>query len=92
MTVLLLEWATFIELEGVFRLPSGGPGSSVSIATGYGLDGPGIESRGGEILRTCPDRSWVPPNLPYNGYRVFPGGKKRPGRDAYPSPLLVPWS
>jgi hypothetical protein len=24
---------------------SRGPGSSVSIATGYGLDGPGIESR-----------------------------------------------
>jgi len=26
---------------------SGGPGSSVGIATGYGLDGPGIESRWG---------------------------------------------
>jgi hypothetical protein len=24
--------------------PSGGPGSSVGIATDYGLDGPGIES------------------------------------------------
>jgi hypothetical protein len=22
----------------------------------------------------------------YNGYRVFPGGKERPGRDADPSP------
>jgi len=31
--------------------------SSVGIATGYGLNGPGIESRwGGEIFRTCPDR------------------------------------
>ena len=29
-------------------------------------------------------------NLLYNGYRVFPGGRKRPGRDADPSPLLVP--
>jgi len=28
----------------------------------------------------------------YNGYRVFPGGKERPGHDADPSPLLVPWS
>ena len=27
-----------------------------------------------------------PPSLLYNGYRVFPGGKKRPGRDADPSP------
>ena len=64
-----------------------GPGSVVGIATGYGLDGPGIESRWGvEILRTCPYRSWGPPSLLYNGYRVFPGGKERPGRDADPSP------
>jgi len=31
-----------------------GRDSSVSIATRYGLDGPGIESQWGEILRTCP--------------------------------------
>jgi hypothetical protein len=48
----------------------------------YGLDGPGIESCGGEIFRTCPDRPWGPPSLLYNGYRVFPGDGKRPGRDA----------
>ena len=41
----------------------------------------------GEIFRTCPDRPWGPPSLLYNGYRVFPGGKERPGRDADPSPL-----
>jgi len=64
-----------------------GPGSVVGIATGYGLDGPGIESRwGGEIFRTCPDRPWGPPNVLYNGYRVFPGGKERPDRDAGLSP------
>ena len=34
----------------------GGPGSVVGIATAYGLDGPGIESRWGEIFRTSPDR------------------------------------
>ena len=33
-----------------------GPGSSVGKATAYGLDGPGIESRWGEIFRTSPDR------------------------------------
>jgi len=33
-----------------------GPGSVVGIVTGYGLDGKGIESRWGEIFRTCPDR------------------------------------
>ena len=62
-----------------------GPGSSVGIATDYGLDGPGIESRWGEIFRR-PDRPWGPPSLLYNGYRVFPGGKVRPGRAADHSP------
>jgi len=41
---------------------------------------------GGEIFRTCPDRPWGTPSLLYNGYRVFPGGKERPRRDADPSP------
>ena len=45
---------------------------SVGIATRYGLDSPGIESRwGGEIFRTRPDRPWGPPSL----YLFFPGGK-----------------
>jgi hypothetical protein len=52
-----------------------GRGSSVGLATRYGLDGPGIESRCSEIFRTSPDRPWGPPNLLYNGYRVFPVGK-----------------
>ena len=63
-----------------------GPGSSVGIATAYGLDSPGIEPLWGEIFRTCPDRPWGSPSLLYNGYRVFPGGKVLPGRDADPSP------
>ena len=33
-----------------------------------------------------PDRPWGPPNLLYNGYRLFPGGKVRPGRAADRSP------
>ena len=63
-----------------------GPGSIVGIATDYGLDGPGSNPGGGEIFRTCPDRPWSPPSLLYKGYRVFPGCKERPGRDADPSP------
>jgi len=62
------------------------PGSSVGKANGYGLDGPGIESRWGQIFRTCPDRPWAPPSLLYNGYRVFLGCTERPRRDADPSP------
>jgi hypothetical protein len=50
-----------------------GPGSSVSMATRYGMDGPGIESRWGEISRTCPDRPWGPPNFLYMGTGSFLG-------------------
>ena len=58
-----------------------GPGSSVGIATGYRLDCPG--SNPGEArFSALPDRPWVPPSLLYNGYRVFPRGKLRPGRAA----------
>jgi hypothetical protein len=42
-----------------------GPGSSVSIAAGYGLDGPGIESIGTQDRGFVPDRS----------RRIFPAGK-----------------
>ena len=41
---------------------------------------------GVEIFRTFPDQPWGPPSLLYSGYRVIPGGKERPGRDADPSP------
>jgi hypothetical protein len=37
---------------------------------------------GGEFFRTCPDRPWGPLSFLYKGYRVFTGGKERPGRDA----------
>jgi hypothetical protein len=62
-----------------------GPVSVAGIATGYGLDGPGIESRWGAIF-SAPVRTWGPSSLLYNGYRVFPEGRERPGRDADPSP------
>ena len=65
---------------------------SVCIATGYGLDGPGIQSRWGEIFRTCQDRPWGPPSLLYNGYRVIPGVKSARGMALPPHPVLVPWS
>ena len=63
-----------------------GRDSSVGIATACGLDGPGLNPGGDEIFRTCPDRTWGPPSLLYNGYRVFLGSKLRPGRDADPLP------
>ena len=69
-----------------------GPGSSVGIATDYDLDSPGIESQWGRDfppVQTGPgahaasctqEAGWVP------GYRVYPGGKVRPGRAADHSP------
>ena len=70
-----------------------GPGSSVSIATGYGLDGPGIESRWRsdfpQLSRpalgpTQPPVQWVP--------GIFRGVKSGRGVTLTPHPLLVPWS
>ena len=62
------------------------PGSSVVIATDYGLDGPGSNPGGDKTFLTRPDRPWGPPSLLQNGYRVFPGGKVRPRRAADHSP------
>ena len=68
--------------------PRYGPGSVVGIATGYVLDGPGIESWWwGEIFRTCSDQPSGPSSLLYDGYRVFRGDEEREGHDADPSPL-----
>ena len=62
-----------------------GPGSSVGIATDYGLDGPGSNPDGDEIFR--PSRPALgPPSLLNNEYRVFPRGKMGPGRAADHSP------
>ena len=63
----------------------GGPGSVLGIATGYGLDGPGIKSRWGRDFTHLSIPALGSPSLLYNGYRVFPEGKERPGRDADPS-------
>jgi hypothetical protein len=60
------------------------PGSSVSIVTGYGMDGPGIESRWGrDFPQTGPGAH---PASCTTGTGSFPDGRKRPGRDAEPSP------
>jgi hypothetical protein len=50
----------------------------------------GSNPGGGEIFHTCPDRPWGPPSLLCNEYRVFSGGRKRPGRDADTSPFQMP--
>jgi hypothetical protein len=71
-----------------------GPGSSVGIATGYGLDGPGIESRwgggGGEVLAHVQTGRGTHPASCTMGTGSFPGVKRpRGGAD---HPLLAPRS
>jgi hypothetical protein len=62
-------------------------GSSVSIATGYGLEGPRIESRWDRVSLTCPDRPWGLPSLLYSGYRDSFPELKRPERGVnHPTP------
>ena len=50
--------------------------STVSIATHYGLDGPGIKSRWGEIFYTHPDHPSGPLSLLYGGHWVSFSGVK----------------
>jgi len=53
-----------------------------SIVTELRAGRSGFESRSGTKFSARPDRPWGPPSLLYNGYRVFPWGKMRPGRVA----------
>jgi hypothetical protein len=63
-----------------------GSGSVVGIATGYGLDGPGIECWCGRdfpyLTRPVPG----PTQPPVQWIQGLSRGKERPGRDADPSP------
>jgi hypothetical protein len=70
-----------------------GPGSVVDIATGYGLDGSGIESPRGRdfphlsrpaLRPTQPPVQWVP--------GLSPGVKSGRGVTLTFHPFLVPWS
>jgi len=70
-----------------------GRDSSIGMATGYWLDGPGIESRWGRdfphlsrpvLVPTQPPVQWIP--------GLFPGVKSGRGVTLTPHPLVVPWS
>ena len=51
----------------------------VGIATRYGLDGPGIESRKGGIFRIHPDRPWDLPSPPVQWVPALIPGDKAAG-------------
>jgi len=63
-----------------------GPGSSVGIGTGYGLDGPGIKSRWGRDFPHSSRPALEPTQTPVEGVPGLSRGKERPGRDADHSP------
>jgi len=64
-----------------------GPDNSVGIATLYGLDGPGIESRwgGARLSASVQTGPGAHPASHTIGTGSFPG-VKRPGRDDHPLP------
>jgi len=71
---------------------SRGPGSVVCIATGYGLDGLGIESRWGRDFPHLSRPALGPdPASCKMGTGFFPGVKSGRGVMLTPHPLLVPW-
>ena len=70
-----------------------GPGSVVSIATDYGLDGPGIESRwGARFSAPVQTGPGAHPAFCTMGTGSFLGVKSGRGVTLTPHPLLVPWS
>jgi len=78
---------TWVHVDRIYFSTVGnyGPGNSVGKAIDYGLDGQNrIQVRTRFSARQ--DQPWGPHRLLYNGYRVFPGGKVRPGRAADHSP------
>ena len=80
-------------MEGNGTLSQRGPGSVVGIATGYGLDGLGIESRwGARFSAPVQNGSGVHPASCTVGTGSFPGVKSGRGLTLTPDLLLVPWS
>ena len=81
-----------VEFKGKYCF-SCGPGSVVGIATGYGLGGPGIESRW--VARYSSPVQTGPGAHPASctlGTVSFPGVKSGRGVTLTHHPLLVPWS
>ena len=70
-----------------------GPGSSVGIANGYGLDDPGIDSRWGRVFPHLPRPALGPTQPPVQWVPGFSRGvKSGRGVTLTPHHLLVPWS
>jgi len=86
------QYFSFCCIKISFLLFNSGPGSSVGIVTGYGPDGPSIESRWGARfsgpVQTCHGAN---PASCTMGTGSFPGIKSGRGVTLTTHPLLVPW-
>ena len=87
--VSLLSWQETLQLRRHIYITRG-PGSSVGIATGYGLDGPGFESRRGWDFPPVQIGPGAHPASYTVGTGSFPGVKSSRGVTLTPHPLLVP--
>ena len=89
-TQFLLTVTLYIFFEHTHRITSG-PGSSVGIATGYGLDGPAIESRwGARFSAPVQTGPAAHPASCTMGTGSFPGVKSGRAVKLTPHLLLVP--
>ena len=83
---------TYNKIQIIIPLPYTdiGPGSSVGIASGYGLDGPGSNPSGGRIFAPVQTGPGAHPASCTMGTGSFPGVKSGRGVTLTPHPLLVP--
>ena len=88
----LFQQIAYVQLIRIYitQLIVGRVAQSVQrLTTGWTVRG---SNHSGARFSARPDRLWGPPSLLYNRYRVFPGGKIRPGRAAdhsHPSSTAV---
>ena len=92
MTSLQPEHVVCVNLYKAMKRSCVGPGSSVGIATNYGLDGPGIESRWGRDFPPVQTGPEAHPAYCKMGTGSFPGVKCSRGVLLATHPLLVPRS
>ena len=90
--LICIIWKRNYFLFLLWSTSGGGPGSVVGIATDYGLDGLGIETRLGRDFSHLSRPNLGPTQPPVQQVASLSRGKERPRRDADPSPLLVSWS
>ena len=84
---------TYIYIYIHTRVCGGGADRVVGIATGYGLDSPGIESGWGrDFLHLSQTDPGTHPDSCAMGTGSFPGVKSGRGVTLTPHRLLVPWS